>query len=362
MKVLVVMPYLYDTAPGQRYRIEQWARWLEREGVTFTFVPFESKALKAVLYAQGRHLEKARELIHCVFDRCRWLAGFDPAGFDAIFLYRELLPLGPPILEWLLAKRGVPIVYDFDDAIFLADTSEANRNFGWLKWARKTGTICRLSSHVVVGNDYLQQYVSGKTDRVSVVPPTIDTDAYTPKDDYRIDGVPVIGWSGSLTTQKHVKTIEGALKALRRVVDFRLRIMGGDTLSISGVDVETRNWTSASEAAEVRAFDVGIMPLPDEEWVRGKCGLKALLYMALGVPTVVSPVGVSTAIVDDGRNGFTAATGDEWVSKLALLLRDEDLRRRFGREGRSTVERLYSTRAQAPRVLEILKRVERPSA
>lgn len=362
MNVLVVTPYLYDSAPGQRYRIEQWARWLQKAGVTCTFVPFESKALKEVLYAKGRHVQKARELVRCVVNRCRWLAGLDPTRWDAIYLYRELLPVGPPILERILVNKGVPLVYDFDDAIFIPDTSEANRHFGWLKWARKTGTICRLSSHVIVGNDYLKQYASRKSDRVSVVPPTIDTDAYTPRDDYRIDGVPIIGWSGSLTTQKHLKTVEGALKELRRVVDFRLRIMGGDRLSIPGVEVETRTWTSATEAAEVRAFDVGIMPLPNEEWVQGKSALKALLYMALGVPTVVSPVGVSTGIIDDGRNGFTAATDDEWVSKLSLLLGDEDLRRRFGREGRKTVESCYSTRAQAPRVLEIMSSVARSSS
>jgi glycosyltransferase involved in cell wall biosynthesis len=357
MRVLVLMPYLYDTAPGQRYRIEQWARWLQPAGVEFSFVPFESSALKAILYANGRHVEKARELARCLVDRCRWLMNFDPDGWDAIFLYRELLPLGPPILERLLAKKGIPIIYDFDDALFLADTSEANRRFGWLKWARKTGTICRLSSHVVVGNDYLKQYALGRTASVSVIPPTIDTDTYTPKDDYRIDGVPVIGWSGSLTTQKHVRTIAGALQQLRKVVDFRLRIIGGNGMTIPGVEVETRKWTSQSERDEVKAFDVGIMPLPDDEWVRGKCGLKALLYMALGVPAVVSPVGVSTAIIDDGRNGFTAATEAEWVEKLSLLLRDENLRRRFGQEGRRSVERCYSARAQAPRLLEIMSRL-----
>lgn len=361
MNVLVLAPYLQDTVPGQRFRIEQWARILRPLGVNFHFVPFESEELKLVWHTEGRHARKIRELFQGFYRRMRVLATLEKR-WDVIFLFRELLPIGPPFLERLLARKGIPIVYDFDDAIFLPDVSEANRQFGWLKWPQKTGLICRLSTHVIVGNRYLRDYVLEHTDRVSVTPTTIDTDSYTLKESAKIQGLPVIGWSGSLTTLKHLRTVEGALKALKRSLDFRLKVVGSEAFSISGLEVESKGWNAGSEIDDLKSFDIGIMPLPDDAWSRGKCGLKALQYMAVGVPTVVSPVGVNTEIIEDGKNGFLASSYNEWVERLFTLATDEGLREEFAASGRKTVEERYAAKVQAPRVLEIFRAVIRDGA
>jgi glycosyltransferase involved in cell wall biosynthesis len=354
MNVLVLSPYLYDTAPGQRFRIEQWARALEE--VRFTFVPFESPALKQVWHAQRQYLTKATELARSIRRRVAMIAGLD-GSWDAIIIHRELMPVGPAVLERWLAKRGIPILYDFDDAIFLPDVSEANRRFQWLKWPGKTGDICRLSAHVIVGNDYLKQYALRHTGHVTVIPTTIDTQHYTPKASNDITGTPVIGWSGSRTTVKHLRSLEPALRELRRLMEFRLAVIGGDGRGVSGIEVEHRPWNAEGEVADLHSFDVGIMPLPDDAWTRGKCGLKALQYMAAGIPTVASPVGVNAAFIEDGCNGFLAASQGEWVEKLARLLSDSELRRRFAAEGRRTVEARYSAREQAPRFRDLLRRI-----
>jgi len=354
MNVLVLVPYLPDTAPGQRFRIEQWARALERQGVRFHFAPFETDDLRAVIRANGRHGAKAVELLRCMERRVRFLLQVGPE-WDVIVIHRELAPIGPPVLERALAAKGIPIVYDFDDAIFLPDMSDANRAFKWLKWARKTGVICGLSSHVMVGNRYLQEYALAHTDRVSIVPTTIDTDAYTMKPDVDIPKTPVVGWSGSLTTLKHLRHVEPMLQALARTVRFTLKVVGSPDVSMGGIAVESKAWSARSEIDDLRSFDVGIMPLPDDPWSRGKCGLKALQYLAVGVPTVVSPVGVNREIIEDGTNGFVAATERQWVEKLTLLLADRALRARVAREGRRTVEERYSAAAHVPRVLEILQ-------
>lgn len=356
MKVLVLTPYLYDTVPGQRFRIEQWARWLEPKGVTCVFLPFETLALKEVLYAKRQFGRKLKELTHSVCRRVGQVSGIN-RSCDLIYLYRELLPIGPPILERLMERTGIPIVYDFDDAIFLPAASEANRRFRWLKQPRKTKTICQLSRHVIVGNAYLREYVRPYTPRVSVIPTTIDTERYAPKARVEIRGTPVIGWSGSLTTVEHLRSVELALKMLRGRHAFHLRVIGSAGVTLDGVDVESRGWNAASEIDDLTSFDVGVMPLPDDAWTRGKCGLKALQYMALGVPTVASPVGVNTEIIQDGVNGFLASTPGEWVEKLLRLLVDEGLRERFAREGRKTVERWYSSNVQGPRVLRMFEHI-----
>jgi glycosyltransferase involved in cell wall biosynthesis len=355
VKILVLLPYLRDTSPGQRFRLEQWAGVMERHGASVHFECLESPALKKVLHHPGHVFEKIRAMSQCTLHRALWLARIKRSQWDVIVLHRELLPIGPPLLEWLLARKGIPIVYDFDDAIYLPNVSEANRRLAWLKWPQKTATICRLSTHVNVGNEYLREYALQFNPRVSVVPTTIDTGKYTVKDRVALQSPPVIGWSGSHSTIKHLQWFIPTLQELARVVPFRLRVVGADQFSVPGVDVESIPWTPATEVASMKGFDIGLMPLPDDDWSRGKCGLKALQYMALGVPVVASAVGVNSTIIADGRNGFIAATPAEWIEKIRRLLSDAALRRQFAAEGRRTVEERYSAAVQAPRLLEILE-------
>ena len=362
MNVLVLIPYLYDTAPGQRFRIEQWARGLEERGVRFQFIPFETSALKEILHRRGCHLRKIIELLRGIYRRSRVLAAIDQR-WDVILLYREMLPLGPPIFERLLAKKGIPIVYDFDDAIFLPEVSEANQRFLWLKWPQKIGTICRLSAYAIVGNGYLKDYALQFTPRVSVIPTTIDTDTYTLKPSAEIRETPVIGWSGSMTTLKHLRVIEPTLRALRCTTPYRLKVVGQRGVEMDGLDVESKDWDRKTEVADLQSFDIGMMPLPDDAWARGKCGLKLLQYMAVGVPTVASPVGVNVEIIQDGINGFLASTEQEWVAKLQLLISDRALRERLAKAGRETIEQKYAAKLHAPHLLEVLRAVQhRPAA
>jgi glycosyltransferase involved in cell wall biosynthesis len=356
VNVLVVVPYLADTAPSQRYRIEQWAALLNKDGVSLHVEPFESPQLKEVFHRPGHLFTKAWAVGRCIVSRMKWLAAFDRRRWDAVFLHRELLPIGPPVLEWLLARTGVPIVYDFDDAIFLPNISDANRGLAWLKWPDKTGTICRLSAHVTAGNEYLAQFAASFNPRVTVVATTIDCDKYTPKGSVVLHEPPVIGWTGSHTTIKYLQALAPTLQQLRKSCEFRLKVVGVERFAVPGIDVESVRWTSATEVADISDCDIGVMPLPDDEWSRGKCGLKVLTYMALGIPVVASPVGVNSVIVADGRNGFLAANEHEWVDKLTRLLTDAELRRRFAAEGRRMVEAHYSAKVQAPRLLEVLRR------
>ena len=251
--------------------------------------------------------------------------------------------------------RRLPFVLDFDDSIYLPPANTVNPGAGWLRHHGKTGVLCGLARHVTVGNEILAAYARPRARAVTVLPTTIDTDAYVPGE-RRKPGRPVLGWSGSVTTLPYLSGIRDTLVRLRQRLDFELRVIGGE-LSIPGIDVSCRPWRAETEVLDLRELDVGIMPLPDDPWTRGKCGLKALQYMALGIPAVVSPVGVNSEIVDHGRNGFVAATPEEWIESMAVLLRDADLRARLGTRARQTVEERYSARVHAPRLVEVLRRV-----
>lgn len=359
MRILAIVPSVYDTNPSQRFRIEQWEPLLRERGAEVTFKPFESAELHAVLYKPGRVPEKLR----LVGEALRRRAGEvrSATRYDAVYLLREAALLGPPYFERRLRRAGVPFVFDFDDAVFVPYVSPSNGYLSYLKFPGKTRAICRMAAHVMAGNSYLADYAREVNPRVTIVPTTIDTEKYTVEPRSPND-VPVVGWSGSYSTAQHLATLSEALRRLAARERFRLRVIGAPDFRIEGVDVEALPWRSETEVEDLHPFDVGIMPLPDDPWSRGKCGLKALQYMALGVPTVCSPVGVNTEIIEDGENGLLAATDDEWVEKLSTLLRSEELRARLGRAGRETVEARYSAAVQAPRVYDIFASVVRGAA
>jgi glycosyltransferase involved in cell wall biosynthesis len=356
MRLLAFVPSIYDTNPSQRFRMEQWEPLLRRRGVEVTFRPFESDALHAVLYKPGMAGQKLRHVARAFARRASELR--EVRRFDAVYVLREMALLGPPLFERWVARCGVPFVFDFDDAVFVPYVSPANGYLSYLKFPGKTRTICRLAAHVMAGNPYLADYARQVNGRVTVVPTTIDTAKYTVEEREASDP-PVIGWSGSFSTAQHLDTLRPALRRLARKERFRLRVIGAPGYRVEGVDVEALPWRPETEVEDLRRIDIGVMPLPDEPWSRGKCGLKALQYMALAVPTVCSPVGVNAEIIGDGENGYIASTEDEWVGKLSRLLRSADERRRLGRAGRATVEARYSAEGQAPRVFQIIESVVR---
>lgn len=350
IRALAVVPYPVGRVPGQRYRIEQWAPWMQHEGVDVDFSPFLSPRAMEVLYSAGHTWTKARETLRGYLRR---LGGALRGGpYDVAYVYREAALLGPAWIETLIARR-LPIVFDFDDAIYLPAASPANAWSLALKAPGKTAAICRLARHVTVGNETLAGFAVPLSRAVSVVPSTIDTDSYTVR--RRPENPrPLVGWTGSTTTLPNLERLVPALTRLRELVDYRLRVIG-PRFSAPGLDVEWLPWSARTEVEDLRSLDVGLMPLPDDEWSRGKCGMKALQYMALGVPPVVSPVGANTAIVQDAVNGFHARDDGEWVEKIRCLLRDPARRLKLGNEARRTIEERYSARVHAPRMADILR-------
>jgi hypothetical protein len=227
-----------------------------------------------------------------------------------------------------------------------------NGYFAQLRFPGKTATLCRLARRVMAGNPYLAEYARRHNPRVTVVPTTIDTDRYRPLPPPRNE-VPVIGWTGSYSTVQYLGIVRPILERLRKRRAFRVVVVGGEGFRAEGVEVEHRPWRSAHEVQDLADFDVGIMPLPAAPWERGKCGLKALQYMALGIAAVASPVGVNSDIIVHGENGLLAGTEAEWEGALESLLADPSLRSALAVKARATVEGGYSAAVQAPRVAAV---------
>jgi glycosyltransferase involved in cell wall biosynthesis len=347
------VPYPLGTAPAQRYRIEQWSPYLRDLGIEVTFQPFATPSLARALYARGRWAAKAAGMVRGVLKR--FSEALRATDYDAVLLQREASLIGPAWSERLLHARQPAIVYDFDDAIYLPYVSPTNRYLSYLKFPWKTRALCRMASAVIAGNGHLAEYASRYNDRVFVVPSTVSLREYQPRPAPSRDRVPVVGWTGSHSSVPYLSLVRGALQELRRRRPFRFLVIGVEGFEIPGVEVECRPWSAASEVRDLWDMDVGIMPLPDEPWARGKCGMKAIQYMGIGIPAVVSPVGANRDIVQNGVTGFHAATDAEWVGRLDVLLGDAALRERLGAAARQSVSDLYSAEAHVPRVAEILR-------
>lgn len=352
MNVAAWVPEPTDSTPGQRFRIEQWDPYLRAEGIEIAYSPFLDTRVSALLKRPGHALRKGVGVLRALLRRMREAAAM--RNVDLVYVFREDALLGPASSVRILRARGIPFVFDFDDAVWQNYRSPANPVFSRLRCPSKTATYCRLAQCVLAGNDTLRAYAEDAGGAVTVVPTTIETRIYVAPERSR-GPVPTIGWTGSYSTEPYLEVIRPALEQLARKRAFRLVVIGGGRFRLQSASVEHRPWRSATEVADLSDLDVGVMPLPDAPWERGKCGLKALQYMALKIPPVVSPVGVNDRIVQHGTNGFVARSIDEWVLALERLLSDEVLRRRLGRAARECVERDYAATVHAPRVARALR-------
>ena len=355
MKVLFLVPYPTEGA-SNRVRVEQFLPYLSREGAAYRVRPFMNRRFFRILYEPRRYLEKMAWFGICtvnrVFDLVRAI------GYDIVFIHREAYPLGGAFFEYILYRMGKKLIFDFDDTIFLPNTSKENIYIERFKNPDKTAKIIALSSYVIAGNRYLGDFASRFNKNVIIIPSCVDINNYYPRSKGADDKKIFIGWSGSNTTRSFLYDLEDVFEEIsRRYDNVTFKFIGANYSSDRVKKVIDKKWSLEDEAGDVQSFDIGIMPMPDNEWTRGKCGFKILLYMACGVPVVSSPVGVNTEIIEDGVNGFLADTKEEWVEKLSGLIEDGPLRRRIGAAGAQTVKERYSVGQCARYFIEVLKSV-----
>ncbi len=352
-RVLFIVPYPSEGA-SNRLRVEQYLPFLEKESISYRVRPFVGRRFYRILYAKGRHLTKAFYFLLAIINRL--LDIFRAFKFDVIFIHREALPIGTAFIEKIFSMTGKRIVFDFDDAIFLPNTSRTNNYIELLKNPNKVSEIMGLSGCVIAGNEYLMEYAKKFNRNVAIIPTPIDTKKYTPsKSGPGRDGV-TIGWVGSFTTGIYLEAFRPVMERLKaRYPRLKFKFVGNWTGSEDRIDgAEYKEWTLDDELEDIRSFDIGIMPMPDDMWTKGKCGFKIILYMACAIPVVSSPVGVNKDIIADGVNGFLANTQGEWFEKLSGLIEDPHFRRRVGAAGRKTVEERYCVSRTAPLFIKAL--------
>jgi len=346
-KVLYIASHRKDRSPSQRFRFEQYMEFLKSHGFDYYFSYLISERDDQIFYQPGNFFNKVRIFLKSAYRRWRDVINENIRHYDIVFIQREAFMTGSTFFERKFKKSKAKIIFDFDDAIWHLDISEANKKFHWLKNPGKTGTIISLSNLVFAGNNYLADFARKFNENVVIVPTTIDTDEYL-KIILADRKSLVIGWSGSITTIKHFELAIPFLRVLKNKYGEKIsfKVIGDETYRNEELGIIGIAWNKKNEIKELSSIDIGIMPLPDDEWSKGKCGLKGLQYMALEIPTVMSPVGVNTEIISDGENGFLASNLNNWVEKISALIESAELRREIGKKARQRVIERYSVSSQ----------------
>lgn len=342
-KIIFLAPYPHGEAPSQRFRFEQYLNMLESNNLDIHFAPFLDSKTWYALYKDGGVFKKVSGIIKSFFRRLITILFI--SKYDYVFIHREVSHLGPPIFEFIIAKIfRKPYIYDFDDAIWLPNYSESNAKVHRLKAYWKVKYCVKWAGQITVGNSYLANYAREFNNNVKIIPTTIDTVNYhNVNTDYnqRI----VIGWTGTHTTMRFLDFIVPIIKKLEMRYDFEFRVISNQEPKYDLNSLRFIKWKRDTEIQDLNEISIGVMPLEQDIWSEGKCGFKCLQYMSLGIPSVVSPVGVNEEIIQHGVNGLIATTEEEWENSLESLIKSIDLRRKMGQSGKQTIQERYSVLA-----------------
>lgn len=359
MKILFIVPYPLAKSPSQRFRFEQYFQTLTQNDFTFHIQSFLDYSDWNVLYQSGKGFQKLWVLTKGLSRRL--IIPFHLNAYDFVFIHREAAPFGPPVLEWLIAKVfRKKIIYDFDDAIWLTDRENESPWLKLIKWRSKVASICKWSFRVSAGNQYLCDFAKKYNPNVVLNPTTIDTEGLHNPSLFKVIRNPekiCIGWTGSHSTLKYLTAIEGVLADLeKKYPQLEFLVIADQAPELSLQNLRFLPWSLETEISGLVQANIGIMPLPEDEWAKGKCGFKVLQYMALEIPALAAPVGVNVNIVNHGQNGFLCSTADEWRTSLELLIGNATLRTQMGKSGRLQVLNNYSVLSNRDNFLSLFRK------
>lgn len=314
--------------PSSRYRVLQYLPYLEKNRVETNIIAYPQDI--------GSYSKVYRE------------AG----NYDVIFLQRKRLN---PFFLYLLRRRAMGIIYDFDDAVMYRDSKSSSPRSSTRQ--RRFVKVVKAACHVIAGNSFLRDQAQRYNDRVTVIPTAIDMHKYSKKD-YKKKGGITIGWIGSSSTLPYLGEIKAVFEELgKKYGNVKLKIICDSFFDCKNMPVIKKTWSAEEEIEDLKSLDIGVMPLLDDPWSWGKCGLKILQYYGVGIPVVCTPVGVNIDVVQDGVNGYLAMTHEEWVEKLSILIEDPLLRQEMGMRGRELVRESFSVQGCAPKFYQVLEEV-----
>ena len=355
-KILVICPFPQKAAAGQRLKYEQYFDHWRENGFVITVSSFMDMPMWSIVYTKGNFFAKIAGTLRGYARRTFDI--FRVFNFDVVYVFMWVTPVGTSFFERLFRSMSKSLIFDIEDNVLAEKANELNPLVKFLKGRGKTTYLIRKADHVITSSPFLNDYCLGFNEKkaCTYISSSIDTDRFLPANSYLNNKKVTIGWTGTFSSKVYLDLLRNIFLQLKKRCDFKLLVIGNFQYEFPGIDLEVIQWSSANEIKDLQRIDIGVYPLPQDDWVLGKSGLKAIQYMAFGLPTVATDVGTTPRIIQHHENGWLVKTEMEWIEALEALIKSPDLRRKLGEAARKTVLENYSTHVIKSTYLSILNK------
>jgi L-malate glycosyltransferase len=356
-RMLVLCPYPVGVAAGQRLKFEQYYDDWRSNGWKIVVSPYMDMALWTVAYEPDAWLQKVFGIAKGYRRRIRDL--WQIRRFELVYCHMFVTPLGPALMERIVRLLARKLIFDVEDNVLVGQQLNRKDNPNWLLRllrGRKAEQLIRKADHVITSSPALNDRCLeiNRHRACTYISSSLDAGRFRPSNLYSNERKVTIGWTGTFSSRPYLDLLRPIFEKLAERREFRLRVIGNFDYELPGVELEVVRWTAEREVEDLAAIDIGVYPLPLDEWVSGKSGLKAIHYMMMGLPCVATDVGTTPLIIRDGENGLLVRTGEQWLEALERLLDDPELRRRLGEQARQDALNNYSTAAVAAQYRRVL--------
>ncbi|MFN2458536.1 MAG: glycosyltransferase [Chitinophagaceae bacterium] len=356
-KILILCPSPKGTAPTQRLKYEQYLNLLEENGYHFTISSFQTNRLWDIIYKPGRTLEKI--FWTCVGYLKRAVDLVRAPFYDAVYVNLWVTPIGFPLYEYLLLFVNRKVIYDIDDMIFLKKTHLKESIFQRMKGREKPIVLMKSAKYVITSAPKLTEIAIGlnKHKNIITISSTLNTTHFTPVNCYKKTESTTLGWTGTHSTIRFLEILQPVLAEVAKIRNIKLLVIANKEYEMPEVPTEFMNWQEATEVSDLHRIEIGLYPIPANEWSLGKSSLKAVTYMAVGLPVVASAYGTNFMVIEHGITGFLASNEQEWIDNIIKLIDDVELRKKMGTAGRQRVEIFFSVKANFSKYLHVFQTV-----
>ena len=352
--ILIICPFPQGVAAGQRLKYEQYLNHWQENGYVVTISSFMDASMWEVVYTPGNYVPK---VLGTLRGHCRRMRDiFRVSQYDLVYIFMWVTPLGSSFFERVYRLLSRRLIYDIEDNIIMVKGNVLNSFVRMLKGPGKARYLIKTADHVITSSPFLNDYCLGinRLKACSFISSSVDSNRFIPTNTYNNKRAVTIGWTGTFSSKIYLDLLRDVFLELNKLIDFKLRVIGNFQYDLPGIDLEVIQWTKETEVEDLQGIDIGIYPLVQDDWVLGKSGLKAIQYMAFGLPTVATDVGTTPRIIKHMANGWLVRTDKEWVNALEALIKNPTLRRKLGEAARLTVVDNYSIDTVKSTYLSIL--------
>jgi glycosyltransferase involved in cell wall biosynthesis len=353
-KILVICPFPQGVAAGQRLKYEQYFDDWREDGYKVVVSSFMSLSMWRIVYIHGNYFQKILGTIRGYIIRLSNI--FFLKNYDIVYIFMWVTPLGSSLFERIFRLLSKKIIFDLEDNVIMEEGNKINPLIKRLKGVEKTLYLIKTADFVITSSPFLNEYCLkiNRYKSCTYISSSVNTERFTPRNALNNENKITIGWTGTFSSKIYLDLLRSVFIELNKRVDFKLRVIGNFEYYFPEINLEVIQWSKENEVEDLQGIDIGIYPLAQSEWVLGKSGLKAIQYMAFGLPTIATKVGTTTQIINHMQNGWLVETDQDWIEALETLIKRPDLRRTLGEAGRITVLNNYSTQIIKSKYLNIL--------